>query len=91
MLGSRLGEGSSLRWDKVLGWPLEDRGVGGAGLGVIFASDVEGEVEERVGLGGKKGREAKRRCFSCCLRVWRGKSGVRDDVCSVFGVGQLPV
>lgn len=44
MLGSRFGEGPSLRWDKVLGWPLEDGGVGGAGFRIIFTSDVEGEV-----------------------------------------------
>ena len=61
MLGSRLGDGTKLWWDKVLGWPLEDGGVGGAGLGVVFAGDVEGEVEEGVGLGREEGREAKRR------------------------------
>ena len=44
MLGSRFAEGSSLRRDKVLGWPLEDGGVGRAGFRVIFAGDVEGEV-----------------------------------------------
>ena len=32
-------------------------------MGVIFAGDVEGEVEERVGLGGDEGREARRRCI----------------------------
>lgn len=44
MLGSRFGEGSSLRRDKVLGWPLKDGGVGRAGFFVIFTSNVEGEV-----------------------------------------------
>lgn len=43
-----------------MGWPLEDWGVGGAGFGVIFAGDVEGEIEEGVGLGGKEGREARK-------------------------------
>ena len=63
MLGSRLGDGSSLWWDQVLGWPLEHGGVGGAGLGVVFAGDVKGEVEEGLGLGGEEGREARRRCI----------------------------
>ena len=63
MLGSRLGDVPSLWWDQVLGWPLKDGGVGGAGLCVVFASDVEGEVEERVGLGGEEGRETRRRCI----------------------------
>ena len=61
MLGSRFGDGPSLRWDDVLGWPLEDRGVGGSGFIVVFAGDVEGEVEEGVGLGGEEGGEARRR------------------------------
>lgn len=61
MLGSRFGKDPLLRWDEVLCWPLEDRGVGTSGSGVVFASDVKGEVEERVGLGGKEGREAGRR------------------------------
>ena len=60
MLRSRFSEGPSLRWDKVLGRPLENRGEGGTGLGVIFADDVEGEIDERVGLGAKEGREARR-------------------------------
>lgn len=60
MLGSRFAQSPSLRRDKVLSWPLEDRGVGGASFGVIFASDVEGEIDEGVGLGGKEGREARR-------------------------------
>lgn len=58
MLSSRFGDGPSLRWDDVLGWPLEDRGVGGSGFAVVFASDVKGEVEEGVSLGGKEGGEA---------------------------------
>lgn len=61
MLGSHFGKGSPLRRDKVLGWPLEYRGVDGAGFGVVFASDVKGEVEKGEGLGGKKGGEARRR------------------------------
>ena len=61
MLSSRLCDGPSLWWDEVLGWPLEDGGVGGAGMGVVFAGDVEREVEERVGLGGEEGREPRRR------------------------------
>ena len=63
MLGSRLGDGAALWWDDVLGWPLEEGGVGGAGGGVVFAGDVEGEVEEGVGLGGEEGREARKGCF----------------------------
>ena len=55
MIGSRFGKGPSLRRYKILGWPLEDRGVGGAGFSVVFAGDVEGEVEKRMGLGGEEG------------------------------------
>lgn len=60
MLDSHFGGRPSLRRYKILGWPLEDWGVGGAGFGVIFAGDVEGEIEEGVGLGGKEGREARK-------------------------------
>ena len=42
-----------------MGWPWEDGGVRGAGLGVIFAGDVEGEGEERVDLGCEEGGEAR--------------------------------
>ena len=61
MLSSRFGECPSLGWHEVLGWPLEDRGVGGSGFAVIFAGDVEGEIEEGVGLGSKEGGEARTR------------------------------
>ena len=61
MLGSRFGERPSLRWDNVLGWPLEDRGVGRSCFTVVFAGDVEGEIEEGVSLGGEEGGEARRR------------------------------
>lgn len=54
MLGSRFGEGPELGWDQVLGWPLEDAGVGGASYSVIIAGGVEGEIEERMGLGGEE-------------------------------------
>lgn len=50
MFSSSFGQGPSLGWYEVLGWPLEDRGVGGSGFAVILASDVEGEIEEGVGL-----------------------------------------
>ena len=29
--------------------------------------------------------------FSGYSRVWRVKSGVRDDVCSILRIGELPV
>ena len=57
--------------DEVLGWPGEDGGVGGAGLGVVFARDVEGEREERVGLGCEEGGEAiGERGQLGCLKGW---------------------
>ena len=51
MFGSRCSEGAELGRDEVLGRPGEEGGVGGAGMGVVFAGDVEGEGEEGVGLG----------------------------------------
>ena len=55
MRGLGFCSGAEGGWDEVLGWPLEDGGVGGAGQGVVGGGDVEGEGEEGKELRAEEG------------------------------------
>ena len=51
MFSARFRERAPFRWDGVLNWPGEKRGIGWACYGgVVLGGDVEGEVEEGEGV-----------------------------------------
>lgn len=91
MLGAGFRGRVDLRREEPLVRPGEDGGVGRRGLeAVVLAGDVEGEVEEGLGAGLDKRREAIKNpsglVFSFCFRVlWSwGTYAALSALCSPF-------
>ena len=86
--------------DEVLGRPLQDPGVGGAGGGgVVFGGDVEGEVDEGLAAGMDERGESvvcpsdkqAGGFFVVVCGPMQQQNGLRSDICSVLGTVEMAI